>query len=117
MNLFGERWLSRNADYYADPNASPHDLLSDATEWLQYARHTIRLLADLVDETDELDKQRLSISLEGIAAMTAMGIRCIALAQGRLQWMELKEAMKSKPDDAHPPETPPSGGSAATDQA
>ena len=109
MNLFGERWLSRNADYYADPNASPHDLLSDATEWLQYARHTIRLLADLVDEADELDKHHLSISLEGVAAMIAMGIRCAALAQGRLQWMELRDALVSKPDEAHPPETPPSG--------
>lgn len=109
MHLFGERWLSRNADYYADPNASPHALLSDATEWLQYARHTIRLLADLIDEGDELDTRRLSISLEGIAAMTAMGIRCASLAQGRLQWMELKEAMKSNTDMAQPPTTPSSG--------
>ncbi len=108
MNLFGERWLARNADYYADPDASPHALLSDATEWLQYARHTIRLLADLVDEADELDTHRLSISLEGIAAMTAMGIRCAALAQARLQWMELKDAMGSKHDEARPPETPSS---------
>ena len=108
MHLFGERWLSRNADYYADPNASPHALLSDATEWLQYARHTIRLLADFIDGGDELDTRRLSISLEGIAAMTAMGIRCAALAQARLQWMELKEAMAPNPDMAQPRETPPS---------
>ncbi|WNL47553.1 hypothetical protein RKE25_07935 [Dyella sp. BiH032] len=117
MNLFGERWLSRNADYYADPNASPHDLLSDATEWLQYARHTTRLLADLINEEEPLDHRHLSISLEGIAAMTAMGIRCAALAQGRLQWMELEKTMTSQPGEAHPPETPPSGGSAASDQA
>ena len=108
MNLFGERWLSRNADYYADPDASPHALLSDATEWLQYVRHTIRLLADLINEGDELDTRRLSISLEGIAAMNAMGIRCAALAQARLQWMELKETMASNPDMAQPPATPSS---------
>ena len=101
--------MRRNANYYADPNASPHALLGDATEWLQYARHSIGLLAELIDETDELDHHRLSISLEGIAAMTAMGMRCAALAQARLQWMELKEAMESAPDMAQPLETQPSG--------
>ncbi len=102
MNLFGERWLSRNVDYYADPNASPHALLSDATEWLQYARHSIGVLADAVNEAEELDNRSLSISLEGIAAMTTMGVRCAALAQARLQWMELRESMKSEPDTARP---------------
>ena len=107
MNLFGERWLTRNVDYYADPNASPHDLLNDANEWLQYARHTIRSLANLIDEADGLDNHSLSISLEGIAAITAMGMRCAALAQARLQWMELREAMEANPDMAQPPETRP----------
>lgn len=93
MNLFGERWLSRNADYYADPDASPHALLSDATEWLQYARHTTALLAELIDDAEELDTPRLSIALEGIKAMTDVGLRCAVLAQARWQWIEMREAM------------------------
>lgn len=106
MNLLGERWLTRNADYYADPDASPHALLSDATEWLQYARHTTGLLADLIDEADELDTHRLSITLEGVAAITDMGMRCAVLAQARLQWIEIREAMDQSADTAHSSEMP-----------
>jgi hypothetical protein len=105
MNTFGERWLTRNADYYADPNASPHDLLSDATEWLQYARHTIGVLAELIEGADVPDTHRLSIMLDGISAMTNMGLRCMALAQARVQWMQLQETMKPGANHGEAPES------------
>ena len=38
MSLPEERWMARRGCYHVDPEATPHDLLNDATEWLQYAR-------------------------------------------------------------------------------
>ncbi|MGO4703699.1 hypothetical protein, partial [Dyella sp. 2RAB6] len=68
MNDFGDPWISRHAHYFSDPDAGPDALLNDATEWLQYAYNAIQLLAELVDERENIDAQRLPIMLEGISA-------------------------------------------------
>jgi hypothetical protein len=70
----------------ADAYANSHDLLNEATEWLQYVRGLTQLLADLIHESDTVDCGRMAIGLEGIAAMTRMGLQCTADAHVRMSW-------------------------------
>ena len=65
-------------------DANAHELLNEATEWLQYARNVTQMLAELVHESDGVDCARLSMTLEAIGAMTHRGIRCAAEARGRM---------------------------------
>jgi hypothetical protein len=58
----------------AEPQPSTHDLLNDATMWLQYARGVTTVLADLIHEAEEVDCKQLSLSLEAISAMTRLGV-------------------------------------------
>ena len=91
MDIYGEPWIVRNAVYYSDPEAGPDALLNDATEWLQYAYHSIRVLADLVQEDRDIDTKRLPVMLEGIGVFIDMGARCAAQAHLRMQWLEVQE--------------------------
>ena len=86
MSLPEERWMARRGCYHVDPEATPHDLLNDATEWLQYARGLTELLADLVHESDAIDCRRMALSLEAIGAITHMGVQCAAEAHARMSW-------------------------------
>jgi hypothetical protein len=72
--------------YHVDPEATVHELMNAATEWLQLARGLTRLLADLVHEADAVDCQRMAIGLEGIGALTLMGVQCAAQAHVRMCW-------------------------------
>lgn len=81
-----EHWLVRHACYDIDPDATPHDLLNDATEWLQYSRGLTRLLADLVHESDGIDCERMALALEAIGALTHMGVQSAAHAHARMTW-------------------------------
>lgn len=74
------------ANCRADPYANSHDLLNEATEWLQYARGLTQLLAELVHEADDVDCGRMSLGLEAIAALTRMGLQCTANAHARMSW-------------------------------
>ena len=58
--------------YQIDPEATAHDLMNEATEWLQYARSLTRLLADFIHESDTVDCQRVAHGLEAIGALTHM---------------------------------------------
>lgn len=70
----------------ADAYANPHDLLNEATEWLQYARGLTQLVSELVHEADTVDCQRMSLGLDGIGALIRMGLRCTADAHARMSW-------------------------------
>jgi phosphoribosyl 1,2-cyclic phosphodiesterase len=65
---------------------SVHDLLNDATLWLQYARGVTAMLADLIHEAEDFDCKHLSLSLEAIAAMTSHGTRQLGEARARMNW-------------------------------
>ena len=80
--------------YHVDPEASAHDLMNAAVEWLQYARGVTRLLADLVHEADTIDCQRMALGLEAIGAMMQMGVQCTAQAHVRMYW---ESAAASRP--------------------
>jgi hypothetical protein len=72
--------------YHIDPEANSHDLMNEATEWLQYARSLTRLLADFIHESDTVDCQRVAHGLEAIGALTHMGVQCTAQAHARTCW-------------------------------
>jgi hypothetical protein len=72
--------------YHIDPEATAHDLMNQATEWLQYARGLTRLLADLIHEAESVDCQRMALGLEAIGALTNMGVQCTAQAHVRMYW-------------------------------
>lgn len=72
--------------YHVDPEASAHELMNAATEWLQYARGLTGLLADLVHEAEVVDCQRMALGLEAIGALTLMGVQCTAQAHVRICW-------------------------------
>jgi hypothetical protein len=74
--------------YHADPEATPHQLLNAATEWIQCARGLAGLLADLVHEADTVDCQRMAHGFEAIAALALMGVQCTAQAHVRMCWAE-----------------------------
>lgn len=69
-----------------DLDASTHDLLSDATEWLQYAGGLTELIAELVHESDTVDCGHMALALDAIAAVTRTGLQCAAHAHARLSW-------------------------------
>lgn len=72
--------------YHADPEATAHDLMNEATEWLQYARGLTGLLSDLIHEADAVDCQRMALGLEAVGALMHMGIQCTAQAHVRMCW-------------------------------
>lgn len=72
--------------YHADPEATAHALLNEATEWLQFARGLTGLLADLIHEADTVDCKRMALGLEAIGALTNMGVQCAAQAHVRVCW-------------------------------
>jgi hypothetical protein len=69
-----------------DTEETAHDLLNEATEWLQYARGLTELLAELVHESDTVDCGRMALGLEAISAITRMGLQCTAHAHARISW-------------------------------
>ena len=69
-----------------EQTSSVHDLLNDATQWLQYARSVMTLVADLIHEADEVDYRQLSLTLEAIAAMTAHGTVKLCDARAQMIW-------------------------------
>lgn len=69
-----------------DPDLSTHDLLNNATEWLQYARGVAELLAELVHESDTFDCRRMALGLDAIAALARMGLQCTTNAHARMSW-------------------------------
>ena len=83
------------ARHYIDPEASAHDLLNDATEWLQYARGLTGFLTDLVHESDTVDCAQLALSLEAIGALTHMGVQCTAQAHARICWEKSHDSVET----------------------
>jgi hypothetical protein len=68
-----------------------HDLLNEATMWLQYSRGVTSTLADLIHEADEVDCQQLALSLEAIAAMTRLGAHQLSEARAQAYWGAVTE--------------------------
>lgn len=92
MNIAADERMARQPIHDIDPDVTTHDLLNEATEWLQYARGLTELLAELVHESDTVDCRKMALGLEGIVAMTRMGLRCTAHAHARMSWDAARKA-------------------------
>lgn len=92
MNTPTEDRAVRQSSNEPDANASTHDLLNEATEWLQYSRGLTELLAELVHESDTVDCRRMAFGLEAIGALTRMGLQCAAHAHARMSWERAQSA-------------------------
>lgn len=86
MNETDKTYSYPEVDAHPDSDASAHDLLNNAREWLQYSRGLTELLAELVHESDTIDCVRLALGLEAIGALTRLGLQCTASAHARLSW-------------------------------
>ena len=64
-----------------------HDLMNEATMWLQYSRGVTTTLADLIHEAEEVDLRRLALALEAIAAMTRLGASQLSEARATAHWI------------------------------
>ena len=71
-----------------EPEATAHDLLNEATEWMQYASGMAGLLAELVHESDTVDCQRMALALEAISAVTRLGTQRMAQAHAMMHWTQ-----------------------------
>jgi hypothetical protein len=69
-----------------DTQIDTHDLLNEATEWMQYARGLIELLAELVHESDAVNCGRMALGLEAIASLTRLAAQRTAEAHARISW-------------------------------
>jgi hypothetical protein len=70
--------------------AAVHELLNDATEWLQYACGISELLAELVHESDSVDSRRMALALEAIGKIARTGAQRAAQAHTMLHWERAK---------------------------
>jgi hypothetical protein len=77
---------NRPVDAPQSAHTDTHDLLNEATEWLQYARGLIELLAELVHESDNVDCRRMALGLEAIGSLTRLGLQRTAEAHARVVW-------------------------------
>lgn len=91
MNASSTCSADRQGSRDIDADTTTHDLLNDATEWLQYGRGLTELLAEFVHESDTIDCRRMALGLEGVAAIIRMGLRCTAHAHARMAWERARE--------------------------
>jgi hypothetical protein len=87
-NIYAPRHLKNDFE----SGATAHELLNEATEWLQYACGISELLAELIHESDSVDCQRVALALEAIGKITRMGVERTAQAHAVLHW----DAAKAK---------------------
>ena len=80
--------------HIVNPDATVHDLMNGVTEWLQYAKSITHLLAEVIDEADDLKRKDLGIALEAIEEAMRKCIDCATHAHTRMVW----EQLRSGPD-------------------
>lgn len=89
MNTVKEgRPLTRRENCIFDPDASTHELLNDATEWLQYAGGVIDLTRDLAHEPEGSDTGRMALAMDAVGALVNLGVQCVLAAHERMIWEE-----------------------------
>jgi hypothetical protein len=74
-----------------ESGATVHELLNEATEWLQYACGISELLAELVHESDSVDSRRMALALEAIGKITRTGAQRTAQAHTMLHWERARD--------------------------
>jgi hypothetical protein len=72
--------------YTAEPGVTAHDLMNDATEWLQYSRGLTHLLSELLHDADGVKGEDIAIALDAIEVLTHMGLQSATQAHTRMLW-------------------------------
>ncbi|UPG95094.1 hypothetical protein [Luteibacter aegosomatissinici] len=80
-----------------DNEPSPHELLNEATEWLQYSRGVTATLSDLVHEADSVDCRQMSLSLDAISAMTQAALHLVSEAHAQLHALRGRTTSSATP--------------------
>jgi hypothetical protein len=86
---FKEKAMGMSEDF--ESGATVHELLNEATEWLQYACGISELLAELVHESDGVDSRRMALALEAIGKITRTGAQRTAQAHTMLHWERARD--------------------------
>jgi hypothetical protein len=90
-----ESYTNADTVQYVGTDASVHQLLNEATEWMQYATGVTELLSDLVHEADVVNCRRMALALEAVGAITRMGAQRAAQAHAMLHWEQAKAAAQA----------------------
>lgn len=77
-------WISLNTSYYLPPACDPLSLLDDATLLLDSAQSMVRVLSDLLPQTESANQGDLANAMFGIATLIEMGQCSAQEAQRRL---------------------------------
>lgn len=80
-----DTWIPLSVRYRIDPEAVPQDLLDDAVIWLDYAHGIAHSLGEAIHQMDEINADRLSSAMFGVATLIDMSRRCTAHAQRCMQ--------------------------------
>jgi|GEM_PF-5650731 len=99
MNESGKTYgksVPRCCELYLGVDAPAHELLNQATEWLQYSHGMIELLAELIADVGVVDTNRMVLALQGLGAMSNMGLQCAAQAHRQMVWDESQRTRPSK---------------------
>lgn len=80
-----DAWISLNVGYRIDPDATPCDLLDDATLWLDGARGMAQTLSHAMRYVDNINTDHLASALFGVATLVDMGCGCAELAHVRMR--------------------------------
>lgn len=95
MSESRETYTDGDAIHYVGTDASVHELLNEAAEWMQYATGVTELLSDLVHEADVVNCRRMALALEAVSAITRLGAQRAAQAHAMLHWEQAKAAAKT----------------------
>jgi len=92
MRISEDSHSASSAGHDVGSTPTVHELLNEATEWLQYACGISELLAELVHESDGVDSRRMGLALEAIGKIARTGAHCTAQAHAMLHWERARAA-------------------------
>jgi hypothetical protein len=78
--------------HIVNPDASFHDLMNGATEWLNYAQRLTSFLSEVIDDVDDLQGKEVAMVLMVIEALTQRGLDCAMQAHSQMAREQLHAA-------------------------
>ena len=81
-----------NDQAFVEPETSVHQLMNDATEWLQYAQRLTGFVSELIEDAGELKGKEMAAVLMVIDALMSRGLDCAMQAHTQLVQRQLHAA-------------------------
>ena len=75
-----------------ESDRSVHELMNDATEWLQYAQRLTGFVSELIEDAGELKGKEMAAVLMVIDALMRRGLDCAMQAHTQLVQQQLHAA-------------------------